>query len=86
VSIFALNHIYLIASVCKSDLLAFALILSSAARLKSTGIKVSILLATIVEDSTLYFLSIFISQFVFMMTLIFGRVSSTVPDFLAVAD
>ena len=48
-------------------------------KLKMTGIKVSVLLATIVEDSTLYFLFIFASQFVFMMTLILGRVSMTIP-------
>ena len=64
----------------KSDLLAFALIVSSTAKLKTTGIKASVLLATIVEDSTLYFLFTFASQFVFIMTLILGRVSMTVPD------
>lgn len=40
----------------ESDFLAFALIILSAAKLKMTGIKVSVIVATIVEDSALYFL------------------------------
>ena len=68
-----------ISTACQSDVLAFTLITSSAARLKTRGRKVSVLLATIVEDSTLYFLFIFASQFVFMMILILGRVSTTAP-------
>ena len=66
--------------MCELDIIAFALIISSAAKLDTTGIRVSDILATIVEDSTLYFLFIFASQFVFMMTLVLGRVSATVPD------
>ena len=73
-------------SVCDSDTLAFALIILSATKLKATGIKVSAILATIVEDSTLYFLFIFASQFVFMMTLVLGRVSAAVPDSPPVDD
>ena len=72
----------LLVNTCESDVLAFALIVSTAARLKTTGIKVSALLATIAEDSTLYSMFIFASQFALTMTLILGRVSSsrTVPD------
>ena len=70
------HRVDLISGAHESDLLAFALIISSTAKLKTTGIKVSVLLSTIVEDSTLYFLFIFASQFVFMMTLILGRVST----------
>ena len=63
---------------CESDALAFALVISSAANLRTTGIKVSVLLTTIVEDSTVYFLFVIASQLVFMMSLILGPVSLTV--------
>ena len=74
-----------IASACESDVLAFALIISSAVKLKATSTKISAIMATIVEDSTLYFLFIFASQFALMMTLVLGRVRMTVPDPLWVA-
>ena len=81
------HHADLIANACESDLLAFTLIISYAAKLKTTGIKVSALLTTIVEDSTIYFLFIFASQFALLMTLILGWVSKTAgSSFRAAAD
>ena len=44
-----------IATVYELDVLAFALIISSTAKLKTMGVRVSVVLATIVEDSTLFF-------------------------------
>ena len=55
-------------------------IISPAAKLITTGLKVPVLLATIAEDSTIYFLVIFASQLAFVMSLTIARVSTTVPD------
>ena len=63
----------------KSDSIAFTAIITAALKSKAVGTKVSVILATIVEDSTRYFLVIFASQFVFIMTLTLGRVSVPVP-------
>ena len=86
VSLLTSHRVDSMTCVCDLDTLAFALIILSATKLKATGIKVSAILATVVEDSTMYFLFIFASQFVFMMTLVLGRVSAAVPDSLPVDD
>jgi hypothetical protein len=61
------------------DSLAFLLILFLARRSKMGGLEFTGILATIVEDATLYFLVIFTSHFVLEMTLALGRVSATFP-------
>ncbi|KAF9789643.1 hypothetical protein BJ322DRAFT_1178306 [Thelephora terrestris] len=57
------------------DSLAFLLILFLARRSKMGGLEFTGILATIVEDATLYFLVIFTSHFVLEMTLALGRES-----------
>jgi hypothetical protein len=60
-----------------SDFLAFAFIVFYTRRSKVPGVKVRTILDTIAEDATRYFLVIFTSHFVFVMTLNLGRVSPT---------
>jgi hypothetical protein len=64
------------------DFLAFSLIVFFAvrARREAGGFKIPMILQTIAEDSTRYFLVIFTSHFVLMMTLLFARVGPT-PSF-----
>ncbi|KAF9786759.1 hypothetical protein BJ322DRAFT_1051819 [Thelephora terrestris] len=65
-----------IAYVCLSllyDTLAFFVIVFQARRSKVPGLKVPTILNTIAEDSTRYFMVIFASHFVLLMTLSFGR-------------
>lgn len=61
-----------------SDVLAFAFILFFTRKLKVPGFKVRRILDVIAEDATRYFLVIFGSHFVFVMTLNLGRVSATI--------
>jgi len=60
------------------DSLMFLLIVYLVKKSKATGFT-GILLKTIMEDATLYFLIIFSSHLVFEFTLLFGRVSATAP-------
>jgi hypothetical protein len=60
------------------DFLAFSLIIFLANKSKAPGLKVPRILRTIAEDSTWYFLVIFTSTFVLLMTLTLGRVSAIV--------
>jgi len=55
------------------DCLAFALIILLVTKSKASGLKVPRLLGIIAEDATWYFLVIFTSHFVVVMTLSFGR-------------
>jgi hypothetical protein len=50
-----------------------------ATRSKAHGIKVSVILRTIAEDGTRYFMIIFASHFVVEMTLNLARVGATAP-------
>ncbi|KAF9786792.1 hypothetical protein BJ322DRAFT_1106900 [Thelephora terrestris] len=62
------------------DALAFVVIIFQARRSRMPGLKVSNILDTIAEDSTRYFIVIFASHFVLVMTLNFGRVGiQTLP-------
>lgn len=61
-----------------SDFLAFTLIIFFTRKSKVPGVKVRTIWDTIAEDATRYFLVIFTSHFVFMMTLNIGRVSATI--------
>jgi len=58
------------------DLLAFLIILHLASRWTIRRFDIPGLLGTILRDATKYFLVIFTAHFVFVMTLIFARVSS----------
>jgi len=58
------------------DLLAFLIILHLAARWTTRRFGIPGLLGTILRDATKYFLVIFTAHFVFVMTLLFARVSS----------
>ncbi|KAF9786761.1 hypothetical protein BJ322DRAFT_1106879 [Thelephora terrestris] len=57
------------------DALAFMVIIFQARRSRVPGLKVSNILNTIAEDSTRYFIVIFTSHFVLVMTLNLGRVT-----------
>ena len=59
------------------DLLAFSLTIYFITRSKKAGFKLTILLQTIAEDATQYFLFIFTSHLVLVLALAFGRVSTT---------
>lgn len=59
------------------DFLAFSLTMFLAARSTIPGLKVPMILRTVAEDATRYFLVIFTSHFVLEMTLGLGRVSTT---------
>ena len=67
----------------KSDSLAFSLILFLATRssreMAGAKMKVPSILKHIAEDAMRYFLVIFTSHFVLMMTLLLAPVSATVP-------
>jgi hypothetical protein len=67
-----------IGDMCAPDALAFMVIIFQARRSRVPGLKVSNILSTIAEDSTRYFIVIFTSHFVLVMTLNLGRVSATV--------
>lgn len=73
----------IIQTACTSDSLAFMVLLSFTARSsqKIPGHKVPTISKTIVENATVYFLVIFTSHLVLEMTLLFGRVSRTIPLF-----
>ena len=58
-----------------SDFLVFSLIILFARKSRVPGLRFSSLLDTIAEDATWYFLVIFTSHLVFMITLSLGRVS-----------
>ena len=62
-----------------SDFLAFSLIVLLAVRSKGGGLKIPTLLRSITKDATRYFLVIFTSHFVLVITLNLGRVSATFP-------
>ncbi|KAF9786682.1 hypothetical protein BJ322DRAFT_1019309 [Thelephora terrestris] len=64
-----------IGDVCAPDALAFVVIIFQARRSRVPGLKVSNILNTIAEDSTRYFIVIFTSHFVLVMTLNLGRVT-----------
>lgn len=64
--------------VYASDFLTFALVILVARKLRVPGLKFPSILDTIREDATLYFLVIFTSHFVLMITVNLGRVSWTV--------
>lgn len=59
------------------DSLAFSLTIYFIARSKKAGFKLTIVLQTIAEDATQYFLFIFTSHLVLVLALAFGRVSTT---------
>jgi hypothetical protein len=60
------------------DLLTFGFIIFFARKSKVPGFKVPTLLDTIAEDATRYFLVIFTSHLVFVITLNLGRVSPAI--------
>lgn len=62
-------------NVPTSDLLAFSLIICLAKKSGAVSLNVRVILGTIVEDSVWYFLVIFTSQLVLVLTLEFARVS-----------
>jgi len=61
-----------------TDTLAFLVIVVLAVRAGLNGAKVPRILRSIVQDTTLYFLVIFTSHFVLVMTLLFARVSLSI--------
>lgn len=63
------------------DILAFLLIVFWARKSRVRGLKVSTVEHTIAEDVTCYFMVIFTSHFVLVMTLNLGQVSVAVPQF-----
>ena len=65
-------------TMCASDFLAFSFILFFTRRSKVPELKVKTILDIIAEDATKYFLVIFTSHFVFVMTLNLGRVSENI--------
>jgi hypothetical protein len=60
------------------DLLTFGFIIFFARKSKVPGFKIPTLLDTIAEDATRYFLVIFTSHLVFVITLNLGRVSPAI--------
>lgn len=60
------------------DVLAFSLVVFWARKSGASGLKLSTLLDAIAKDSTYYFMVIFTSHFVLVMTLNLGRVSVAV--------
>ena len=60
------------------DVLAFSVVVYWARKLRQPGLKFSALLDAIAKDATYYFMVIFTSHFVLVMTLNLGRVSVTV--------
>ena len=72
--------------MCASDLLAFSLFFFLARRSKATGLKVRLILDIIAEDAMWYFLVIFSSHFVLVLTLNFARVSAIVSPQTRVDD
>ena len=60
------------------DFLAFLFIILSAKRSRH-GLNIPTVLGTIAQDATRYFLVIFTSHFILVMTLNLGRVSAIVP-------
>jgi hypothetical protein len=76
----SLNRMALILSTTnKPDFFAFSLIIILANKTKVPGLRVPTIMGTIAEDATWYFLVIFTSHFVLVMTLNLGRVSATLP-------
>ena len=67
-----------------SDVLAFLLVTFWARKSKARGLGVTTLLDTIAKDATWYFMVIFTSHFVLVMTLNLGRVSVTVSLCVAI--
>ena len=65
-------------TVFASDFLAFVLIILLAVWSKAGGLEIPMILRAIAKDATRYFLVIFTSHFVLVMTLNLGRVSATV--------
>ena len=65
--------------MCTQDFLAFLSVIFFAKRTKTAGLKIPTILGTIAEDATRYFLVIFTSHFVLVMTLNLGRVSTPLP-------
>ena len=63
---------------CKSEFLTFSLIIFLAKRSQKRGLEIPRILGTIMDDATWYFLVIFTSHFVLIITLLFGRVSVAV--------
>ena len=61
------------------DFLAFSLVIYLATRSKAQELRIPSILETIAEDAMRYFLVIFTSHFVLMMTLALGRVSAIAP-------
>jgi hypothetical protein len=66
-------------AVYTPDLLVFSLIIFLAQDSKTPGLNFRSLWQVIAKDATRYFLVIFTAHFVLLMTLIFARVSATVP-------
>ena len=60
------------------DSLAFLLVIFWARKLKIPGLKFRTILDTVAEDSTCYFLIVFTSHFVLVLTLNLGRVSAII--------
>ena len=61
--------------VCVTDVFAFLMVILCARRSKARGLSVTTLLDTIAKDATWYFMVIFTSHLVLVMTLNLGRVS-----------
>ena len=66
------------ANVRTLDLLTFSLIMFLATKPKAAGRRIPIMLGTIAEDATRYFLVIFSSHLVLTLTLTLGRVGVVV--------
>ena len=69
---------YLTRTTCTSDFLAFSFIIFFSKRSKIPELKVKTILDIVAEDATRYFLVIFTSHFVFILTLNLGRVSENI--------
>ena len=68
-------------NVYESDFVAFSLMIILAVTSGARGLKIPMILRTMAEDATRYFLVIFSSHFVLEMTLNLGRVSVNVSFF-----
>lgn len=62
-------------NACNPEFLTFSLIMFMAKTSKKPGLEIPRILGAIVKDATLYFLVMFTSHVVLMITLVFARVS-----------
>lgn len=77
---------YTDSSAPTSDLLAFSVFIYLVRRSRAAGLKIRMILDTIAEDATWYFLVIFTAHLVFILTLNLARVSATDLLFLVTAN